>query len=158
MSYRRPRIAISVFFGLVAIAFALLWVRSFWHRDDFRCMIGSSVFNMQSLRGEIGIGSWAWRFKPIEWKVSSMPVDSPDRLWPPVKDQLPLSAIGMRWARMGPDMTLISIRSLVVSLFALLLAALPSIPWFRTRYSLRTLLIATTLVAVVLGFAVWTGR
>ena len=29
------------------------------------------------------------------------------------------------------------------------------VPWMRWRFSLRTLLIATTLVAVVLGLAVW---
>jgi hypothetical protein len=36
-------------------------------------------------------------------------------------------------------------------------AALASVPWIRwsKRFSLRTLLIATTLVAVVLGVVVW---
>ena len=32
------------------------------------------------------------------------------------------------------------------------------IPWLRWRFSLRTLLIATTLVAVVLGIIVWAVR
>jgi hypothetical protein len=31
-------------------------------------------------------------------------------------------------------------------------------PWFRYRFTLRTLLIATTLVALVLGLLVWTAR
>jgi hypothetical protein len=31
-------------------------------------------------------------------------------------------------------------------------------PWLRSRFSLRTLLIATTLIAVVLGMIVWTVR
>ena len=31
-------------------------------------------------------------------------------------------------------------------------------PWLRWRFSLRTLLIATTLVAVVLGLIVWAAR
>ena len=34
-------------------------------------------------------------------------------------------------------------------------AGLTSLPWFPFRFSLRTLLIATTLVAVVLGLIVW---
>ena len=38
---------------------------------------------------------------------------------------------------------------------ALLFAAVAAIPWLRWRFSLRTLLIATTLVAVVLGLIVW---
>ncbi|MGE3639690.1 MAG: hypothetical protein AB7G28_14140 [Pirellulales bacterium] len=33
-----------------------------------------------------------------------------------------------------------------------------TIPWWRMNFSLRTLLVATTLVAVVLGIAVWAGR
>jgi hypothetical protein len=46
---------------------------------------------------------------------------------------------------------------LPIAVFALLAAA----PWIRQlnrQFSLRTLLIATTLVAVVLGLAVWAAR
>jgi hypothetical protein len=40
--------------------------------------------------------------------------------------------------------------------FAVMLMIVASAtPWFPLRFSLRTLLIATTLVAVVLGLAVW---
>ena len=35
---------------------------------------------------------------------------------------------------------------------------LPWLPWMPGRFSLRTLLIATTLVAVVLGLIVWLRR
>jgi hypothetical protein len=35
---------------------------------------------------------------------------------------------------------------------------LSALPWLRLRFSLRTLLIATTLVAVVLGLVVWASR
>ena len=39
-------------------------------------------------------------------------------------------------------------------------ATIATIPWFRwsKRFSLRTLLIATTLIAVVLGIIVWLSR
>ena len=43
---------------------------------------------------------------------------------------------------------------LLVSLFA----AFAALPWLRWRFSLRTLLIATTLIAVVLGIIVWMTR
>jgi len=39
--------------------------------------------------------------------------------------------------------------------FAALLFAVPWIPW---RFSLRTLLIATTLVAAVLGLVAWVAK
>jgi hypothetical protein len=43
--------------------------------------------------------------------------------------------------------------------FAMLTAlAIAATPWLRWRFSLRTLLIATTLVAVVLGLIVWLSR
>ena len=38
---------------------------------------------------------------------------------------------------------------------ALLAVGISILPWLRWRFSLRTLLIATTLVAVVLGVVVW---
>ena len=41
---------------------------------------------------------------------------------------------------------------------AILLASIATAPWLRWRFSLRTLLIATTLVAVVLAIIVWMSR
>jgi hypothetical protein len=39
-----------------------------------------------------------------------------------------------------------------------LAASFVGLPWFRYRFSLRTLLIATTLIAMVLGLIVWAVR
>jgi hypothetical protein len=48
---------------------------------------------------------------------------------------------------------------LVPHWFLLVLAGtFAALPWLRWRFTLRTLLIATTLVAVVLGLAVWFRR
>jgi hypothetical protein len=41
---------------------------------------------------------------------------------------------------------------------ALVTGCSAALPWFTYRFSLRTLLIATTLVGVVLGLAVWALR
>ena len=40
-------------------------------------------------------------------------------------------------------------------LASLVAAIVAAFPWIRRRFSLRTLLIATTVVAVVLGLVVW---
>jgi hypothetical protein len=40
-------------------------------------------------------------------------------------------------------------------LLVITFAATTTLPWLRWRFSLRTLLIATTLVAIVLGLVVW---
>ena len=74
-----------------------------------------------------------------------------------MKDQPPLSYVGIRWQTM-PPLHLFAIRywSPVV-----LSATLATVPWIRHlswRFSLRTLLIAMTLVAVVLGLAVYAAN
>jgi hypothetical protein len=43
-------------------------------------------------------------------------------------------------------------------LIALALSALSAAPWIKPRFTLRTLLIATTLLAVVLGLVIWAAR
>jgi hypothetical protein len=50
--------------------------------------------------------------------------------------------------------------SLPHSLYALVFVTIAAVPWIRwsKRFRLRTLLIATTLVAVVLGLIVWSIR
>lgn len=45
--------------------------------------------------------------------------------------------------------------SVSIGLLVMLVGALAALPWLSWRYSLRTLLIATTLIAVVLGLIVW---
>jgi hypothetical protein len=40
----------------------------------------------------------------------------------------------------------------------LISGVLAAVPWIRWRFSLRTLLIATTIIAVVLGLIVWLRR
>jgi hypothetical protein len=58
-------------------------------------------------------------------------------------------------ARLSPFRIVVSLPFCVlVPIFAMLAAT----PWFRLRFSLRTLLIATTLVAVVLGLIVYVLR
>jgi hypothetical protein len=46
---------------------------------------------------------------------------------------------------------------LLVLVFATL-AAVPWLPWWSKRFSLRTLLIATTLIAVILGAIVYAAK
>jgi hypothetical protein len=47
---------------------------------------------------------------------------------------------------------------MVAVLLATVIAPVATVPWLRWRFTLRTLLIATTLVAVVLGLVVWAVR
>ncbi|MEX2309518.1 MAG: hypothetical protein WD738_18095 [Pirellulales bacterium] len=155
MKYRKVRIAFSVLCGIFCLLLVAMWMRSYSKNDDLRGMVGQRVFNVQSLRGELGIGLWAWQFRPIQWRVSSETVDeSFERLWPPVKDKRPLSIIGIRWQKFPNDMTMFVIQFWALALVS---AAIAATPWIFWRFRLRTLLIGMTLVAVVLGVAVATS-
>lgn len=156
---RKLRIAASVFFAVVAVALVVLWVRSYYKKDDARCVIAKSVVNVQSLRGELGIGVWAWKFKPFPANVSSQSVDdSMERLWPPMTDRPPLSFLGIRREAFGPDMTLFAVKFWTLVLLSAGLFAFTWIGQLKKRFSLRTLLIVMTLVAVVLGLVMWAVR
>ena len=151
---RRLRIAMSAVCGILCVLLIVFWVRSYHKKDDCRGMVGKTLLNIQSSRGELGIARWiAWQSNPIPWHMSSESVDeSTERLWQPMIDRMPLSMAGIRRQRFTPDMTLLAIQ---FRLLVLLSSTLAAVPWLRWKYSLRTLLIALTLIALVLGLVVF---
>jgi hypothetical protein len=93
----------------------------------------------------------------IDDRQPQMKQEAASRLWSPMDDRPPLSLIGIRYQQLSPAMTLFAVRYwLPVSITAILVC----VPWIdrATRFSLRTLLIATTLVAVGLGLIVYAAR
>jgi hypothetical protein len=74
-----------------------------------------------------------------------------------MKDQAPLSYVGIRWQNL-PPLNLFAIRYWSAVTLSAALAILPWLSWLRWRFSLRTLLIATTLIAVVLGLVVYASQ
>jgi hypothetical protein len=157
MKYRKLRIAWSVSCGLAAALLIVLWVRSYrWH-DNCSGHVGVPFLVIQSSRGELGIGLMK---SPSDsyplWSITSEQADG-KRLWSHMEDQPPLSLVGMRYQHFAPIMTLFAVR---YWLPVLLTAMLVCVPWIdrATRFSLRTLLIATTAVAAVLGMIIWAAR
>ena len=145
MKYRKLRIAWSVAWGMVAVLLCVLWVRSQWRVD----VIGGPItadwsVGFLSYPGASGLGFEKRSLIPT-WTMAN---DTTVR-WLLLNGDLYSSPLwgGVIWRNgsyVAPDWFLISI--------AFCLAALP---WIRWRFSLRTLLIATTLVAVGLGVIVW---
>jgi hypothetical protein len=142
MTFRKLRIAWSVFCGPACVLLIVLAVRSNWRGDVITCRGGKALIGIESNRGRLAVFRTADRYGPDEfsWSLESYGPDeyvAPRALifvWPSGK------CIGApHW----------------FGVFAL--AGLAAFPWLRWRFSLRTLLIATTLVAVVLGLAVWAG-
>ena len=142
MKYRKLRIAWSVAWGLVAALLVVLWVRSHWRLD---ALFIKNLGNIVSSRGELCFScsiSWSPTTNMTEHQLGPFKTMSL-----PYSDKHVQAGKGAGWA-------------IPIWIPLALAGALLPIPWmsWRWRFSLRTLLIATTLVAVVLGLVVWASR
>jgi len=153
MRFRKLRIAWSVVWGLVAVLLIVLWVRSYWWADFlFYRATGSHGVASASSRGKVnfGIVEFADSDEAGEWIGSSRlyiySVSTPPQLskssWGIGTDNGP----PREWALLMPHWFPVLILGIV--------ATAPWVRQLRWQFSLRTLLIATTLVAVVLGLIV----
>jgi hypothetical protein len=153
MKHRKLRNGWSVAWGIVAVLLVALWVRSYCARD--------TIVVTPSAQSSIAIYSMYGRFflgvadvaLPIHFKSSPLPpwevVNSSEHtnkrlLWFTVDRRSRSLVIGTRFW-------------LLLSCTAVF-AGMPWLPWWSNRFSLRTLLIATTLVAVGLGLIVWLSQ
>jgi len=152
MKYPKLRIAWSVGWGIACLLLIALWVRSYWRYDVFSVRINEHGQLVTSLKGELtwdGAASLAKDSEVFHWSAYRVEgvttAESPPTMRP---------FLGFRWTMVGQ-----SPLPIIPYWFPVfVLAALAAIPWFRWRFSLRTLLIAITLVAVGLGVIVWAFR
>jgi hypothetical protein len=135
MRYRKLRIAWSVVWGLAAVLLIVLWVRSY-----------STLYQIDTLptvtsnQGHVYIGE--------TFSATGRTLIATNLLWHSVRQIDGLLTINPRGTGLSiPD-----------SCLMLIAGALAAVPWIPRRFSLRTMLIATTLVAVVLGLVVWAAR
>jgi hypothetical protein len=169
MKHRKLRIAWSVAWGIVAVLFVAVWVRSYWWADNLTVRLTDRhTISIGSILGGVAIRPWLpttgpvnwWTWfnsewygePPQEWKMSRVArekfayVAYHEGTWPDAKTHPP------KWFGFLNHGTTIRLPYLGLVGCTSLFAALP---WFRYRFTLRTLLISTTLVAVGLGLIVW---
>ena len=129
MRFRKLRIAWSVGCAIACALLVVLWIRSYWWRDT----MGGAYFVVDSINGHVIFYDSAGINKPNLPILTLQTVPHGDWTLPPgfVRSEVP------HWA-------------LVLSA-----GVLAGAVWIPTRFSLRTLLVATTLVAIVLGLIVW---
>lgn len=150
------RVAWTVFFGVLTVALCVLWVRSwyggeyvYWNIFKHRSVIvGSRSGGMVAYTDHFTIGLKPYRFRVI---------DAGDfyllTRWGPVEPlmsttrRIPIRAVGLK-AFFSPHWFL-------VLSTATLTAACGIRRPHRIHFSLRTMLIATTLIAAVLGILMW---
>ena len=143
MRYGKLRIAWSVVCGLVAVLLTVLWVRSYWWED----VVVLPMRIIGSREGAIGMISWPRAVVPVGqtgWipisrsvKETASPAQGPS--WRFSSNQNQLWIVCPHW---------------FLGLAATTLTIAPWLSRLRWRFSTRTLLIATTLVAIVLGLIV----
>jgi hypothetical protein len=160
MRFRKLRIAWSVTWGLLAILLCVLWVQSYSHTMSYAVSFGRSGLcaALDSTRDRVLISAsttGGGQLQPYLPGNNRRKIDV--ELWNLIR------ASENRWGfGIYRDFTLINTSTLILPHWFLisLSVAVAAVPWvtLRRRFSLRALLIATTLVAVVLGLAVWAVR
>ena len=148
MRYRKLRIAWSVFWGVAAVLIIVLWVRSYWCWDAVTYFNGSSTFGFESQWGRMLPYSQSFPSQNTQWMLLSDGIAKA----PPQGTHPPFRLV------MYPGYFSLCLPYWVLTTGATLLAGLPWAHRLRWRFSLRSLLIATTLVAAVLGLIIWASR
>jgi hypothetical protein len=155
MRFRKLRIAWSVVCGLACVLLIALWVRSYWYTDDlaFRSIVAGRL-TFFSNKGEM------WLYWHADTLLRVIDFGSISTKYDP---GFPPTSLGFGFIRDddlddGLDYWGIGFPQWFLSLICVAGIAIPWLPWWSKRFSLRTLLIATTFVAVVLGGIVWAVR
>ncbi len=167
MKNRKLRITWSVAWGIAAVLLIAFWVRSYQTAEgighinspeSFACVHsewGTLSYHYQ--RGTPQTGKLGWTFHT---RTASQPYFGFKWKWYTYDPNKPRTFLHYK----SPDgMVLESAIDIYLPYWLLVLltgiSSTPfAIPWIPWRYSLRTLLIATTLVAVGLGLIVWLTR
>lgn len=154
---RGLRIAVSAVCGILCVLLVILWVRSYRYTDmEYRVGSDGVATNVVSDLGNLHIDRSIMSDgksvgPPTFWNIDGyVPskaalAEAGDRPWVRTRFRWEASATG--FFVMVPHWFLVTCFG-----FA---AAIPWLPQFMWRFSLRTLLIVTTLIAVVLGLGVW---
>jgi hypothetical protein len=150
MRFRKLRIAWSVLWGLLAMLLIALWVRTYHETDTINApLAGRHSVQIISCYGKV-----AFILTPyvVAWHHETQPLGQ--YIWRKEQfrafhyyDSVPRTGNRHEWA-------------FSYSLLTSLVAVLAATPWCTgaLRFSLRTLLIATTLVAVLLDLIVYATR
>jgi hypothetical protein len=125
---------------IASVLLIALWVRSYWYCEFLRIPITDSYGGFgTNFNGQTSIGYL--HTIPQKWNVDRWSFD-----------QLEPNGVRKLFGQFGIQKSTLFVPSWFLVVFA---ATLATLPWIHCRFSLRTLLIATTLVAVVLGLIVW---
>jgi hypothetical protein len=147
------RIAVTALSLTACVLLIALWVRSYWWHDMVACGFTSKDgIIIDSTNGGLGLLRMSLHGTPttfVNWKVTS--------IWSPSEGPLPIGSEESYTAFFFKRLTDGFSLSVPYWFLVLLFAALGTLAYTSRwkRFSLRTLLIATTLVAVALGTVIY---
>ena len=152
---RRLRIAASVFFALVTVALCLLWVRSHWMGGSMHLRMDRNSFGVETAAGILAVGfeqrdTYKWRLDHHQYQIDDV-----------VRKRIAtLTTYGFGYVIDSNSQAIIVPFWLpALSSFSFVWIVLGKLPNRHSfRFSLRTMLIVTTLIAVVLGLVCYTVR
>src|SRR5262245_36091813 len=142
------RFAASAAFVMLCLLIAASWVRSYWAYDTLTLVQPKTpvYYGVGAAQGVLMFvlptdKTLLAKFREWQWQLNTLTFQS---IALPTK-------FGFAFFRDSTEVDLA-----VPHWFALLLsAALAALPWLRFRFSLRTMLIVTTLIALLLAIAAW---
>jgi hypothetical protein len=151
MRFRKLRIAWSLFCGLLCLLLIVLWLTSYWWVTNIQVPnVASRNFQLVFSTGRICFTSERFISGGNQWAGEFRSYNRTDPLF-----------VGFSGDQFSPSFDLVAgeikpgdLRIVFPYWFAsMIFAALSATPLMPRRFGVRTLLIATTLVAVVLGLA-----
>ncbi len=151
MRSHKLRITWSVACGIATVLLVVLWVRSYWRYDWIsRQLAFDHNLNFASHSGELSLQKGIEYGSNIRRKPGSYLYGSDDF----IETRQRTFPLRFEFTRDYDYPTIVVPNWFVASL----VAAAATVPWIRWRFGLRTLLIATTLVAVILGTIVYAAK
>ena len=158
MRFRKLRIAWSVGWGAVCVLLIVLWVRSYWKLDGISGNRGVHYVYFDTLQGDFHFARIvSSSTKPIPWRAFHNPIVDTDLQSRDDSQKGIHHVLGIGWKVLGNGWQ-VTVALWLPALISGVFAVAPWIRHLKRRFSLRTLLITTTLVAVVLGLIVWVSR
>jgi hypothetical protein len=158
MRFRKLRLVWSVMFAIATMLVIALWVRSNWVQDRLFCPAGGKeVVEFDSAAGVVWVQeSEALSMMKLNQHFYQFKLD--DKYLPFVHGLRQKTFMGFARFEENIGMGIMERTTVFPHWFlALVLAAVAYVPWlpWSNRFGLRTLLLGTTLVAVVLGAIVY---
>ena len=155
LRFRRLRIALSAFCGLTAVLLLVLFVWSYWWLGAIVIPLSRNrVVALYAIKGTVGAGtSIAQRRRPLTFDALS--ADRAIEVWRDVNVTPPSPWFGGIIKIKETDLISVYLPTWIV---IGVVVAMSVAPWTRWQFTLRTLLIATTLIAVLFGLMVRTEK